>query len=446
MPDIFDSIVLITSADTSNKKFGSGFAIRREQDMTWIVTCAHVVEDVGGAGCIQIDGRPAEILACGKSDEIDLAVLRVAGLGSLPLALGLTGKDGLHCTITGYASLNSGSPLKRAESLQGTLGYAELKHPDGTRIEAWRLWIDSKILLEGGYSGSPVIDTASGLVFAVTSHSIAKGESGYAISLANLAKIWPEMPSDLLQASQATSTVFPAQLEDLSNFDLEQFNTCRRFFLKPGLIGIAVADSTDSCLEFHGHLEKRLENMLIAHGRYRAGVKVERIPLNSTYLNVENAVKKVVQFKHDLKDHDILLIIRVKYEERLSRFWEMLQNNFNESYQCCLVVLIIKEDNFNSPLSLTKDFPAPIFTEDHLLDWISLITDALPGGKAQKADLKAEWLEFVMQRCAINNCLHTDQIYQTLAESLTYLRRNTSLIAIQTLLHDWREEQRSGNV
>lgn len=68
----------------------------------------------------------------------------------------------------------------------------------------------SKVLLEGGYSGSPVLEAASKTVFAVTSHSIAKGESGYAVSLANLPKIWAEIPADLAaQLSEKAISIQP---------------------------------------------------------------------------------------------------------------------------------------------------------------------------------------------------------------------------------------------
>lgn len=122
MTDVFDSVVLITSTDEDKKKFGSGFAFYREANAVLILTCAHVVEDVGGEHSVLVEGQSAEVLACGKSDEVDMAVLRVTGMELPPLAVGLVGKQDLECSITGFAPLSSSSPTRRAESLHGKLG------------------------------------------------------------------------------------------------------------------------------------------------------------------------------------------------------------------------------------------------------------------------------------------------------------------------------------
>jgi hypothetical protein len=45
---VSDSVVLITSADVKNSRFGTGFIFRHQEDWTYLITCAHVVQDVGG--------------------------------------------------------------------------------------------------------------------------------------------------------------------------------------------------------------------------------------------------------------------------------------------------------------------------------------------------------------------------------------------------------------
>ncbi len=75
------SIVLITSADDRKKNvIGTGFTFYREQNYTYLLTCAHVVEDVGGEESLLVDGISPEVVAMGDIQGFDLAVLRVENL------------------------------------------------------------------------------------------------------------------------------------------------------------------------------------------------------------------------------------------------------------------------------------------------------------------------------------------------------------------------------
>jgi hypothetical protein len=64
------------------------------------------------------------------------------------------------------------------------------------RIKAWTLDIEEETFgLEPGYSGSPVVAQDSGNVLAVVSHRRGKsGESGLAISIAALSRLWRACP------------------------------------------------------------------------------------------------------------------------------------------------------------------------------------------------------------------------------------------------------------
>lgn len=192
--DYRDSVVLITSA--TNKHFGTGFVLGCAQDMTWIVTCAHVLMDVGGAGQVLVRNQPAVVLACGKKEKVDLAVLGVHGLDIRPLTLGPAGRKGVACRIHGYATL--AAPIIRGESLDSTLDEQTIFEMLGHRVRTWRLLINGKKRLVSGYSGSPVICTATKTVFAVISHSEGIGDQGYAVWLGHLQEIWKDMPRELV--------------------------------------------------------------------------------------------------------------------------------------------------------------------------------------------------------------------------------------------------------
>ena len=202
LDDILDSAVLITG--TNSNSFGTGFAIYSKQGTTWILTCAHVVEDVGGAGNIRVNKKPAEVVAFGKPKGVDLAVLSVQGLDILPLKLMAgDGRKDMACGIAGFAEF-AGSQRK-GELLEGTLGSRVVLTESGDlRVTAWKLWIEGKTPLESGYSGSPVMYTVARTVFAVASHSEYQGERGYAVSLAHLKDVWPELPSGLVSSQLQT--------------------------------------------------------------------------------------------------------------------------------------------------------------------------------------------------------------------------------------------------
>ncbi|OZH51432.1 hypothetical protein AFK68_31040 [Hydrocoleum sp. CS-953] len=71
-----ESIVLITSAKKGNV-IGTGFAFYQQEDYTYLLTCAHVVEDVGGEENLRVNDIPVELLEIGDPQGFDLAILKV---------------------------------------------------------------------------------------------------------------------------------------------------------------------------------------------------------------------------------------------------------------------------------------------------------------------------------------------------------------------------------
>lgn len=200
--DLLSSVVLITG--TEEGTFGTGFALHTEDCDVWILTCAHVMRDVGGPEhvCVddeRIEDKPPEVIACGEEGQADLAVLKVTTRPNrhIPaLRSRLLGKKDLPCQIIGFTDLADG--YRRAFPVDGKLGHRGVfQKPGGPRIRAWKLWLDdTKSPIEKGYSGSPIACVRTRTVFAVASHSEYEGERGYAISLENLREIWPDLPPE----------------------------------------------------------------------------------------------------------------------------------------------------------------------------------------------------------------------------------------------------------
>jgi tetratricopeptide (TPR) repeat protein len=193
--DLEPSIVLLTSGEDAVRKFGTGFVIATAGSDAFIVTCAHVVRDVGGPDLVRVAGRPAQVVAAGPAAEADLAVLRLAMPDPppvLPLHTGHPG-PGRGFRSAGFQSYGDGYLIRR---IDGTLGNeVGLEARDsGGRVQAWELALGGRSRLQPGYSGSPIVDRATGRVFAVASHREGDGQRGLAISIAELDRVWPGRP------------------------------------------------------------------------------------------------------------------------------------------------------------------------------------------------------------------------------------------------------------
>jgi hypothetical protein len=218
--DLQSHIVLISSRDSGNHFFGTGFIFYRDQEGTYVLTCAHVVKDVGGEDNVAVSSFPAKIVAYGgqihdsKEAGLDLAVLRVDdSLGKSGLTLRLAGKKGDRVTVSGFRHHGIGQHLLKP--LDGVLGEPVALEYTGSpdRFRAWELITSDEDPLQKGYSGSPVVDQASGCVLGVASH-IESQTKGLIISVEGLPRIWQGMPPTLLELLRSTIPPFRIQLED----------------------------------------------------------------------------------------------------------------------------------------------------------------------------------------------------------------------------------------
>ncbi|MCG8348695.1 MAG: trypsin-like peptidase domain-containing protein, partial [Chloroflexales bacterium] len=103
--EVSKSVVRITSsANAENTAFGTGFVVAYDAatGVALVVTCAHVVQSVAPAPLIW--DLQAMVVAIGKSDQIDLAVLRVVGLSNItPLQMQHFDRENQAVTIPGWA-------------------------------------------------------------------------------------------------------------------------------------------------------------------------------------------------------------------------------------------------------------------------------------------------------------------------------------------------------
>jgi len=189
-----DAVVLITSANAKDTSFGTGFMIHRDAQTTYVLTCAHVVNDIGESNLL-VGHIPATLAATGTVEGIDLAVLRIAGLFDRPLLpLSPTSAKDQSFIIPGFQLSGTDRYLFRA--LHGTLSASvglETREGD-VRVKAWDLEITDEFSLQHGYSGSPVIVKESDRVIGVVNTRQGIGKKGLAIAVEMLDHIWKIPP------------------------------------------------------------------------------------------------------------------------------------------------------------------------------------------------------------------------------------------------------------
>jgi S1-C subfamily serine protease len=205
--NFWDSVILITSSDPermADRDFGTGFVINQDEQTTYVLTCAHVVIEVGGSDKVRVGGHPATVEALGDRYGCDLAVLAIKErLTKLPpLKLSVVGEKGRQ--FSGIGFYTDGTKTRKLAEIRGKLGGTQIiETTEGDRTKAWNLDIDeeSEHDLKSGYSGSPVIEQTSGYVLGVVAQLTGKGK-GLAISIEVLAKVWSEIPHSLIVNSQ----------------------------------------------------------------------------------------------------------------------------------------------------------------------------------------------------------------------------------------------------
>ena len=199
------SVVLITSSDSAIRDFGTGFAIHREGQMTFVLTCAHVVEAVGGSATVKVNDIQATVVALGAECDIDLAVLSVKGLDQLPLPLGMACEKGKSFTAAGFQRFKKEEFLFRP--LNGIFGEQVQVGKLTKFVRAWDLKITDDYQLQPGYSGSPILDMTSNTIVGVVRTRQGDGQKGLAISVEALPRIWTSMPPGILSKDTPTLSI-----------------------------------------------------------------------------------------------------------------------------------------------------------------------------------------------------------------------------------------------
>jgi hypothetical protein len=200
-------ILLISNEPDKNPAFGSAFMVAHDNAFSYLLTCAHVIEQINKdstANQLKLLGvdHPVDIVCCGASDGIDIALLKVKDLIDKPVfTLFNKGNEGDAIKITGYSGFNTKTGQHLRRPLNGKLGKSIMlaSKTEDKQFPAWDVLIEDNELatLESGYSGSPLY-TSTGELIAVVSHR-RSGDKGHAFCISNLKTLYPKI-SQLIPA------------------------------------------------------------------------------------------------------------------------------------------------------------------------------------------------------------------------------------------------------
>ena len=112
---IVSAIVLPSFLNQANKA-------KQKDNYTYLLTCAHVVEDVGGKENVLVNDIPTEVLAIGDVKNFDLAVLGVKNLEVELFSLtSLSASENVKFWIAGHFLYGEEKKIL-LETVEGTLG------------------------------------------------------------------------------------------------------------------------------------------------------------------------------------------------------------------------------------------------------------------------------------------------------------------------------------
>lgn len=203
MPEPVDrvtaSVTPVWSADAGSSVFGTAFVVRHDGTTSYLVTCAHVVRDVGGPGQVTVAGRPARVVAAGSPDGADdVAVLATDRLDAPPLRLAAEAERDRAVVVVGFRPVQADRRLVLAAPVEATLGARMALAGPGGRTDAWPLLFADGRGISGGFSGSPIVDARTGEVVAIAAYR-EDSDRAIAVSTTALGPLWPEsLPSPVV--------------------------------------------------------------------------------------------------------------------------------------------------------------------------------------------------------------------------------------------------------
>ena len=279
---------------------GTGFVIHQDRYGSYLLTCAHVVEQVVTP---MINGVEVEIKALGASETIDLALLYVKGMFKTPLQLQKRVCSSDKVELIGYSHFTRDKyqiKSRKAKILGKKIGLQGIS--DETYLEAWQIVAEDHVEIEHGNSGGPLICEETGKVIGVVSNNRGV-EQGFALSIEHLKDIWEEIPPFLFESDSGDESPFVG----LSAFGIEQshlfFGRDREIGeiikqLKEGNLVAVVGDSGSgkSSVIKAGVIPKYLNGVLASTQEFDATFHlIDTRPAENPFNELSNSINEITK-------------------------------------------------------------------------------------------------------------------------------------------------------
>ena len=196
-----ESIFRVSSSIEGNQNFGTAFCVFQDEISSYLVTCKHVVDSVGGSESTLISGQLIDEAYFNIASEADIAVIKVSNLKAYTLPSGVDCLNNTKFCTFGWYLYNDNPVIYKNEGLSGGIKKSiNLQYSNkNISVKGWDLEVEEGDLLKKGFSGSPVIDKKTRLVFAVVSHLEKNGKTGTAISVQEMLQACTDLPKDIIR-------------------------------------------------------------------------------------------------------------------------------------------------------------------------------------------------------------------------------------------------------
>lgn len=223
-----ESIVSIESK--KNKSFGTGFIIHNDSKGSYLVTAAHVIDQVIVP---MINRKEAKVIAQGEM--IDIAILYLEGVILEPLPLQINNCNTLEVKVIGFSQFDQENMQKT--TIKSILYREPVEiHPydDKSSSVVKKILATEYYHFERGNSGSPVFCNEGENVIAIVGHK-ERNSIAYAINIAAIKKVWKEAPNSIFKNYQAPAKKrkFPYYLVIVPSFIFALY-----FFMSSTLISL----------------------------------------------------------------------------------------------------------------------------------------------------------------------------------------------------------------
>ena len=217
--DFSNSIVHIQSQDPNNLRSCTGFVVHKDQDASFILTCAHIINDIGGKEQVKVQNLDVEVESIDRGDEsvLNLAVLKVKTTANLiPLKLNPEVDINSLAFVTGFSSSETSVARKRFRIVLRQHSYLKFFGYESW-IMRWQIEDKENLLLQFN-DGSPVMLENNNEVLGLIVPQRQKDQSKsiiYILSIEALSTVWNNLPPNIFAKIKRPKNIY-------TNFSIEE--------------------------------------------------------------------------------------------------------------------------------------------------------------------------------------------------------------------------------